>query len=268
MSTLIGNDGTNFSLYKSKIYTEDGWMPAGLQIKQDITVIEGEELNFSVVGGTTEPSSPMENMIWVNTDAEITGWVFQTTVPENPTEGLMWFNTNISAVTPFNALKQNGIYLYPTNSTQYVNGAWVGKIAKTYQNNIWIPWRFYLYNYGPQNINFSQFGTVCPFVIGDTNITWTYPSYVDGETNLFTTDTIDITRYSTANVICAITGGHNNTSIRSINLWVGPDRTSKTAQVSASSGKGTLDISNLTGNYRLGLHAQYSAGYVTQWWLE
>lgn len=36
----------------------------------------GIELNFKVVGGTSAPSSPIENTIWINTSAEITGWRF------------------------------------------------------------------------------------------------------------------------------------------------------------------------------------------------
>lgn len=31
-------------------------------------------LNFKAIGGTAEPASPQENTIWINTDAEITGW--------------------------------------------------------------------------------------------------------------------------------------------------------------------------------------------------
>ncbi len=38
-------------------------------------------LDFEVVGGTTKPVNPKENTIWVNTDAEITKWVFSSTKP-------------------------------------------------------------------------------------------------------------------------------------------------------------------------------------------
>ena len=41
----------------------------------------GENLNFKVVGGTTEPSNPKENTIWVNTDTAITSWDFSATEP-------------------------------------------------------------------------------------------------------------------------------------------------------------------------------------------
>ena len=50
----------------------------------------GLNLNFTVVGGTTEPISPVLNTIWVHTDTEISGYIFSPTEPENPTEGLIW----------------------------------------------------------------------------------------------------------------------------------------------------------------------------------
>ncbi len=39
------------------------------------------EFNFEVVGGTTQPTSPKANTIWVNTDAEITSYIFSVTKP-------------------------------------------------------------------------------------------------------------------------------------------------------------------------------------------
>ena len=41
----------------------------------------GSELAFRVLGGTTAPSSPKENDIWVNTNTEVTSWDFSTTEP-------------------------------------------------------------------------------------------------------------------------------------------------------------------------------------------
>lgn len=43
--------------------------------------VGGMELNFEVVGGAIQPSNPKENTIWVNIDAEITRWDFQTVIP-------------------------------------------------------------------------------------------------------------------------------------------------------------------------------------------
>lgn len=41
----------------------------------------GAELNFEVIGSTTEPENPTENMIWVNTDVPITEYYFSDNEP-------------------------------------------------------------------------------------------------------------------------------------------------------------------------------------------
>lgn len=200
----------------------------------------GVELNFKVVGGTIQPTSPSENMIWVNTDVEITSWVFSATepgssdvmalsiisgspwylsapqslstgdvlnfeIPENVshtyeainiadlttgdeyfvrnsdgsacnawvkgtkvsvvlsndtnklngyggnaktayihsygsygiTEGMVWIATGTTNTVEFNALKENGIMVYPMSAKQYVSGAWMDKIVKIYQGGAW-----------------------------------------------------------------------------------------------------------------------------------
>ena len=57
--------------------------PAGLvadNIKKDANIfgVNGSytDLNFEVVGGTSAPTDPKENTIWMNTDTEITGYQF------------------------------------------------------------------------------------------------------------------------------------------------------------------------------------------------
>lgn len=230
----------------------------------------GTSLNYSVVGGTTEPTSPKENMIWVNTETEITSHVFSATEPvsvevtqlgvyiaadtgvvttpsastcytsyikcvsgheynfkltdgqtvviasfsevpasgvvgtvlygtgkENgeetldytvtatsemaylaiwwystnsndsvptltitdlnstngPVQGMVWFNIGTSCSAPINILKKdNTVMLYPTACQQYVDGAWVAKTAKTYQNG-WVDWVLHLIQNGDVTAN-------------------------------------------------------------------------------------------------------------------
>lgn len=111
----------------------------------------GVELNFEVVGGTIKPVSPTENMIWVNTDTEITSWAFSTYVPELLEEGMVWFNTSANSLSEFNALKENNIMVYPNGCSQYINGAWIEKDATTYINGSWVYLRLTLYNAGILN---------------------------------------------------------------------------------------------------------------------
>ena len=111
----------------------------------------GGGLNFKVVGGTIEPANPKVNTIWINTSAEITGYVFDVSQPAGR-EGLVWIQTGTSSSVPFNALKKNTLQIYPTGAKQYVNGAWTNKAAYTYQNGALTQWSYerrYLYKNGP-----------------------------------------------------------------------------------------------------------------------
>lgn len=239
----------------------------------------GGGLNFKAVGGTTAPTNPKENMIWVNTDQKITGWNFSATDPfnfkiasnagdvvgtaggitftkkndgksifafvrnetftipllvsdsqdaavlvrsdgeeheafsftykdkiwyntypglgmdlwdtatpkiENTTdvvaikeylvdmlekaEGMVWIKTGESSTVEFNALKQNGLQVYPLKASQYISGAWVAKTPKTYQSGAWVDWITYLYNNGDE----------CTNVTGG----WSANGWTDGTTTI------------------------------------------------------------------------------------
>ena len=97
----------------------------------------GGGLNFKVVGVSAQPGNPKENTIWVNTDTEITSWAFSATEPESPVEGMVWIVTGTSSTVEFNALKKNGIQVYPVSCKQYVSGAWADRFAYVYQNGAW-----------------------------------------------------------------------------------------------------------------------------------
>ena len=166
----------------------------------------GVELGFEVVGGTTEPASPSENMIWVNTDAEITSWIFSATQTETTAEGMVWFKTALASPAEFNALKKNSVMVYPIATKQYVSGAWVSKTAKIYQDSTWedVLSTIYLFKSGTGNLvdftkklSHSTSGYAC--TITPSNITAS--SYVnDGEAgyvSFYTTSKVDLTGYST-----------------------------------------------------------------------
>ena len=116
----------------------------------------GGGLNFKVVGGTVQPASPSENMIWVNTSVSITSWIFSTTAPTSPAAGMVWFATGNSSSVAFNAVKKNGIWVYPAGCQQYVSGAWVTKTAKTYQSGAWKDWQLILYKAGAKRVKFTD----------------------------------------------------------------------------------------------------------------
>lgn len=109
----------------------------------------GTGLNFKIVGGTSQPTSPKENTIWINTSTAITSWIFSSTQPSG-SNGKIWISGGAASPVAFNVLKKNGIMAYPISVKQYVDGVWVDKTAKTYQNGEWVDWIVYMYNKGNQ----------------------------------------------------------------------------------------------------------------------
>lgn len=104
----------------------------------------GTSLNFDVKAYATEEAllaaTPKENTIGIITTNKITGWLFSATEPESPTEGMVWISTGASSTIEFNALKKNGIQVYPLSAKQYVSGAWVDVTAMSYQGGEWVEW--------------------------------------------------------------------------------------------------------------------------------
>lgn len=108
----------------------------------------GEPLNFQIVGGTAPPASPRENTIWVDTSSPITGWVFSPVEPEDPGQGLVWFALGAESPVEMNALKKNGIALFPLSARQYLSGIWQPQTPRTYQSGAWRDWMVYLCEQG------------------------------------------------------------------------------------------------------------------------
>lgn len=228
----------------------------------------GGGLNFSVVGGTTAPSNPKENMIWVNTSVAITTWVFSATVPENPVQGMVWISTGTSSTVAFNALKKNGIQVYPISAKQCVSGAWVDKTAKSYQGGEWADWwNGELYTPGNEWENITggwvarawkgQAGIIgyekAP-TIASTNdsMVITYAQSTHGVAEV--ANDIDLTKVSTISVTYKASGPTS----RWLNLVIVPRnaqywRTNKIAEVTLVNASTfttvTIDVSSISGSY-------------------
>ena len=102
--------------------------------------IEKQNLNFEVIGGTTQPTNPKENTIWVETSNEITGWGFgaEEYMPTSPTEGMIWIVSINTSPANFNALTENSIIISIRDAYQCISGSWVKFNMKIYQGNQWV----------------------------------------------------------------------------------------------------------------------------------
>ena len=114
----------------------------------------GANLNFKIVGGTSEPPSPSNNTIWIDTNIEITSWALSATIPTSPSEGMVWITIGDSSTVSFNALKKNSIMVYPISAQQYISGSWTDKTAASYQNGSWVDWIVFL---KPSELKYSTY---------------------------------------------------------------------------------------------------------------
>lgn len=115
-------------------------------------------LNFNIIGGTTQPSNPKENTIWVNTDATITSWVFSSVCPSPGQGGQIWIKTGTSSDAAFNAVKIQELFVYPIGFYQYLNDNWVSVTTSIYTGSRWIVYEkeyLDLYNYGDECISIT-----------------------------------------------------------------------------------------------------------------
>ena len=113
----------------------------------------GADLNFRVKAYSSQkdlPETAPENTIAVITNIPISSYTFCSTQPTQAAEGLVWISTGRSSTVAFSATKRNPLNVYPTGCSQYVNGAWVSKIAKTFMGGAWKDWLHYLYDNGNQ----------------------------------------------------------------------------------------------------------------------
>lgn len=231
-------------------------------------------VNFKIVGGTTQPTTARENTIWVNTDTAISGWVFSATEPTEPAAGMVWLKTGTYSNVEFNALRKNGIQVYPLAAKQYIGSAWVEKTAYSYQGGSWVSWwDGEIYSPGDLHETITggweaQNGIRETVAIGGTGIV--FKRDTSGQSGLSasvnTVNKIDITSYSL--LIVTATWGTREPGYVKIGLTDTPGAAPTfIAETTAdSSGEGTisLDISSVSGEHYVAIEYHAVPGTVSK----
>ena len=243
----------------------------------------GVSLNFAVKAYPSEEAllaaAPKDNTIGIITDTPITSWIFSESEPESA-HGLLWVTTADNSPVEFNALKKNGILVYPLSAKQYIDGAWVDVTAKSYQNGAWKSWwNGELYDSG------DQYTGVTGGWFSNPNDAKNYLSFDadgmrfingDGTTTpvtVYTQNKIDVTRFSKLRVNGTATkfDGNNikfgltNSNTTGYNpSFVASAQISKTGSIDA-----TLDLSGVAdGSYYVAIWSKYATAKITQIMLE
>ena len=229
-------------------------------------------VNFKIVGGTTQPTTTRENTIWVNTDTAISSWVFSASAPAEPVEGLVWLTVGTSSSVAFNALKKNGLQVYPLTAKQYIDSAWVEKTAYSYQDGKWVTWlrREILYEPGNENIPVTGGWTYTPKGYSSDASTPGTPTITRGISALTVqmpnvsgaiihpANKIDLTEYSTIVFDGIITGATGYASLCNLRVWSEFGKYSSvgySASVTIQKnvdGEVSLDVSELSGKFYIG----------------
>lgn len=248
-----------------------------------VSGIEGTPLNFQVVACASEdelPSNPVENTIAVITETPITGWSFAVTEPATPYTGMVWLRTSTNLATSFNALRKNELFVYMDYVKQYIGGTWVSKDAQLFKNGAWHGlFSGVLYDSGDEYTNYTggwEYETLVYMSYGgaygkgtvqknaDSIYLYTYDST---QASVVTQNKIDISKYSTLNL--DYSGFYDEaTGWKHFALLSGIGKFEEVAvastKISAANGQVAIDVSNITGNYYVGVVINTGDGTTTK----
>lgn len=226
----------------------------------------GNALAFRVLSGTSAPSSPKENDIWVNTSTAITSYVFSATQPTG-SNGMVWIYVGTSSVVEFNALKKNRLNVYPISAKQYISGKFTDKTAKTYQNGAWMDWAkpYYFVEDGETKTNHTFIGSQASTLASADGLLTIRPSGDSYRGLYFSGTKIGNTTFNTEGVF---TG--NKTYIRIWDKSTTPTDSNFVASAAVDKSNGRLDISAFAdGEYFFGFCSLYNeTNKIANLWIE
>ena len=245
------------------------------KIAGEIASIEiGGGVNFKIIGGTTQPTNPTENTIWINTSTEIPTYVFSVEQPESPLEGIIWIRTTTDSPVEFNALAEGILWIYPDSAKQYVSGAWVDVAPLSYLNGAWVDWINYLFKAGATSglsrvawKGHAYQSTGAPSVSYASDGAYVRGAGSPGQNGVAYFDAIDLTNISKITFSLTVTGIDRPTDYikcdcvgvwKTIGSGVYGDSAAAHATLYNGSGKQTytLNVSGLSGLYYVGVGAR------------
>lgn len=247
----------------------------------------GGGLNFKVICNP-QPSTAKENTIWVDTD-KINNYYFSATQPDNMVEYDVWFYIGTSSTVAFNALKKNGIEIYPISAKQKLDGVLVDKTVKSYKSGEWVEWVTWIYNKGDQCTDVTGGWSV----VSEDNSYWTngVVEYNDNHIRLYnstskrismtaTNDKIDLSK---VNEVCINVESLTGSNQAELGLIASTERksdasfdisfaTAVTSVIAPYTGTLILDVSALSGEYYIALnsytHSGASEAIISEVWME
>lgn len=108
-------------------------------------------LNFRVYTAATLPDAAQENDICIVSDVPMKNWILSPDAPSGAprTDGDVWIQYSVTGNT-VNIAKTGAMMVVTISASQYVDGVWVYRTAKSHRDGEWVSWVIYLYNSGDQ----------------------------------------------------------------------------------------------------------------------
>lgn len=239
-----------------------------------------DRLKLRVFGGTSAPSSPKDNDIWIKTSVSIPNWHITNVTKPGTTSpnGLVYIiaatdgnRVSTANIPTLNILKQeNKILLNFQGCLQLISGKWKSMDAYCYKSGAWVQfsstWNGELYNAGEQykdhtggwmvRLQGASGGTLTPALHG----------YAEKAVTMTTLGKVDLTGFSKLNFTGygweESSGGRDKVHCIVDTAQINPSSysfPSGAARLDFSgnetSGTYTLDISSLSGSYYVGFYA-------------
>lgn len=165
-------------------------------------------------------------------------------------EGTVWFQTGATSTVEFNALKKNGLQVYPLKASRYISGAWTEVAAKIYQSGSWkdLVTDFVLYDRGTKNVTFTKSGDGS-FTENSNYLLLKTDGTAEATFDLFAAEPIDLTHYKT---LAMEYSNYSSGWVCAAMVMNGEDVEARAnASSSQTSGTATVDISTITGERKL-----------------
>lgn len=235
----------------------------------------GIPLNFKVKAYASAdllPATAAENTIAIITETPISEYMFSVEQPENPVDGMVWVATGTGSPSEFNALKKNGLQVYPQSAMQYIGGAWENVTAKSYQNGEWVVWwDGTLFNLGDQYEHvtggWQQFklSSGATLTIGTTIV---YSAGANESQKMALARTVNLIPFGGYKTLYFTISKVSNTG-GSLVVYDENDSTIVTNYTSGSAGTYSVDVSELNGNYYVAVGGHNGRkGEISKVWLE
>jgi len=227
----------------------------------------GAGLNLTILASVTQPSNPVENLIWFNTDTTIPHWYFQNDEPSDPALGDVYVTISTTATNVLQTLRNNGMKLYFGTPRQWDGDSWEIIGGKIYYNGEWHNLQTFVYDgsIGNAENNFNHDVGGYDIDSGGWPHNCTYSTYEDRfklsvsggyQTRTANTpDTIDFTDVKTVKITykASSSGGPSghyfSVYASSATSW---SAYSGNLPTSAEKTTAEIDTSALTGKYYLG----------------